>query len=66
MAGKRTDKVHEGLRKHFKAVVERKNFAPADIAAGREYVDAYVTYIHYFERLYEAAEKAVTGHYDEN
>lgn len=59
------EKVQQGLRNHFKQVVEKKNFAPDDVAAGREYVEAYVTYIHYVERLYEAAEKSVTGHYEE-
>lgn len=61
-----TEQVQEGIHKHFKEVIAKKNFAPDDIAAGREYIEAYVTYIHYVERLYEAAEKAVTGHYEEN
>jgi hypothetical protein len=61
-----TEKVQEGLRKHFKEVLEKKNFAPNDVAAGREYVEAYVTYIHYVERLYDAAEKSVAGHYEED
>lgn len=60
-----TDKAQEGLRKHFKEVVEKKNFAPNNLAAGREYVEAYVTFIHYVERMYEAAAKPVGGHYDE-
>ena len=61
-----TDAVQEGLRKHFKEAVEKKKFAPNDIAAGREFVEAYVTYIHYVERLYEAAEKPLSGHYAES
>ena len=60
-----TDEVREGLNKHFKEVMEKKKFAPSDVAAGREYVEAYVTYIHYVERLYEAAEKRSSGHYAE-
>jgi hypothetical protein len=60
-----TNKVQEGLRKHFKEAVDKKKFAPNDVAAGHEYVEAYVTYIHYVERLYEAAEKPVGGHYAE-
>lgn len=61
-----TNRVQEGLRKHFKGAVDKKKFAPDDLTAGREYVDAYVTYIHYVERLYEAAEKPVGGHYHED
>ena len=60
-----TEKVHDGLRTHFQEVLEKKNFAPDDVAAGREFIEAYVTYIHYVERLYEAAEKSVAGHYEE-
>ena len=58
------NKVQEGIRKHLKEVADKK-FAPNDVVAGREYVEAYVTYIHYVERLYEAAEKPVGGHYAE-
>ena len=54
--------VREGLNKHFKEVIEKKKYAPSDVAAGREYVEAYVTYIHYVERLHEAAEKPLNGH----
>ena len=61
-----TDAAQEGLRKHFKEAVEKKKIAPNDIAAGREFVEAYVTYIHYVERLYEAAEKPLNGHYAES
>jgi uncharacterized protein DUF6448 len=60
-----TTKVQEGLRNHFKEVTEKKNFATDDVAAGREFVDSYVTYIHYVEGLYEAAAKPITGHYPE-
>jgi hypothetical protein len=60
-----TEKVREGLHRHFKEVVEKKKFAPDDVAAGREFVEAYVVYIHYVEELYEAAAKSVSGHYPE-
>jgi Family of unknown function (DUF6448) len=55
----------QGLQKHFKEVVEKQKFAPDNVAAGRKFVEAYVTYIHYVEGLYEAAAKPVTGHYAE-
>jgi hypothetical protein len=58
-----TDKVREGIRAHFHEVVEKKRFATSDVAAGREYVEAYVTYIHYVERLYDSAERSSQGHY---
>jgi hypothetical protein len=58
-----TDKIREGLRAHFQEVVGKKQFLPNDVTAGREYVEAYVTYIHYAERLYEGAERSSQGHY---
>jgi uncharacterized protein DUF6448 len=61
-----TVKVQEGLRKHFKEAIAKKKFAPDDLTAGREYVEAYVSYIHYVEHLYQAAEEPVGGHYHED
>jgi hypothetical protein len=57
-----TEETRKGLHRHFEAVVERKAFATNDVAAGRAYVEAYVPFIHYVERLYEAAVTAVEGH----
>lgn len=54
-----------GLRDHFKEVLAKKKFNKDDIAAGREYVKAYVTFIHYVERLHESAARSVHGHYEE-
>jgi hypothetical protein len=59
------EKVRNGLHSHFRKAVEKKKFAPDDIAGGREFVEAYVVYIHYVEELYEAAAKSVSGHYPE-
>lgn len=47
--------VEEGLKKHFTELMEKKNYDPNDVNAGREYVQAYVEYIHYVEGLYNAA-----------
>jgi hypothetical protein len=32
------------------------------VEAGREYVKAYVTFIHYVERIYQAAKSPAHGH----
>ena len=50
----------------FKHAVKERNFSPADVEAGREYVQAYVTVIHFVERAYEAASQPVAGHFPEN
>lgn len=50
-----SDAVREGIEEHFQDVMKRKKFDINDIQAGRAYVEAYVTYTHYVERIYEAA-----------
>lgn len=60
-----SDTMQAGLREQFKAVQARKNFDRNDVAAGREYVEAYVGYVHYVEGLYDAARARVHGHYEE-
>ena len=56
--------LREGLHQQFHAVAEKKNFAPGDVNAGREFVSAYVEYVHYVERLYEATKTAAHGHFE--
>jgi hypothetical protein len=58
-----TEAAQQGIREHYDRVTATKQFKPDDIRAGREYVEAYVGYTHYVERLYEAATHAVTGHH---
>lgn len=54
-----------GIEERFEALRALKNYDPNDVAAGRRYVQAYVSYIHYVERLHEAATAAAEGHYPE-
>lgn len=61
-----TEAVTKGIREHFQDVTAKKDFNVEDVAAGREYVEAYVTYVHYVERVYEAAAHPVSGHYRES
>lgn len=60
-----TDAVQKGLREQFKVVMSKKNYSKDNIAAGRESIEAYVEYIHYVERLYEATKEPAKGHYPE-
>ena len=57
--------VQHGLKEHFEALRTLRGYDPNDVAAGRRYVQAYVEYIHYVERLHEAATAAAEGHYAE-
>lgn len=56
------DAVTSGVNARFHAAAEKQHFAPNDVAAGRRYVEAYVPYVHYVERLWEVAKGAVHGH----
>jgi hypothetical protein len=61
-----TDEVHHGIREQFTNAMAKKNFKKDDVAAGREYVKTYVEFIHYIERLYQAAKQPAEGHYHES
>ena len=61
-----TESVRHGLEEQFSKVMAKKDFSKEDVAAGREYVEAYVEYIHYVERIFEAASTSAHGHYPES
>jgi len=58
--------MQSGINDHFNQVIIKKNFSIDDVTAGREYVRAYVEFIHYVERLYESSENIALGHYDDS
>ena len=60
-----TDAVKNGTLEEYNTAISRKNFNPDDVKAGREYVEVYVPFVHYVERIYEAATTPVEGHYTE-
>lgn len=60
-----TAAMQEHLREHFHEVVSAKAFMPDDVSAGRAYVKAYVEFIHYVERVYEASTAVAQGHFEE-
>lgn len=41
------------IQARFQEAFMRRQFKPNDVLAGREYVNAYITFIHYVEELYE-------------
>ena len=61
-----TQTIQEGIHEQFKQVMAKRNYKADDVKAGREYIRAYVTFIHYVEGIYEAAKKAAHGHYSES
>ncbi len=58
--------ISKGLGVRFREVIEKSDYSNDDTAAGREYVSAYVDYIHYVEGLYDAANGSMNGHVDED
>jgi uncharacterized protein DUF6448 len=57
-----TGDVHEGLHQKFEAVMAKKQYKPNDVAARREFAAAYVDYVHYVERLHDAAQVRAAAH----
>ena len=60
-----TKALQSGLREHFERTLARKKFRADDLARGRQYVEAYVEYVHYVERIYEASARPAQGHFRE-
>lgn len=56
------DRTKDGLHGQFDAVTAKKKHNPSDVAAARAYVGAYVEYVHYVERLYNAAGSPEAAH----
>ena len=51
-----------GLHERFTEALAKKKFAKDDVEAGRAYVKAYISYIHYVEGMHQAASGAAHGH----
>jgi hypothetical protein len=51
------ERMEKGLHGHFDAVMAKKKYGADDVEAGRVYSGAYVEFVHYVERLYEAADR---------
>ena len=51
-----TADVSSGLRRRFERTLKRKKHADESVEAGREFVESYVEFVHYAQRLHEAAE----------
>ena len=46
------DTVREDLQHRFHAVIEKKQYDPGDVAAGRAYVQAFINFVVYAHHLY--------------
>jgi len=57
-----THAVQHGLEQRFKVLQERKAHAGQNVEAGREYVRAYVEFLHFVERVHQATESSAPEH----
>jgi len=57
-----SERTESGLRARFAEVMAKKSYGPTDVEAGRAYSTAYVEFVHYAERLYNAAESMAPEH----
>ena len=60
-----TEAVQEGVADRFKEVSAKKKYKSDDVETGRQYIKAYVEFVHYIERIHEAAKNDSEGHYPE-
>ncbi len=59
------DALRTGLYERLQAVLSRKSFAVDDVVASRDYVKAYVTFIHYVEGAWQSVTSGGHGHHGE-
>jgi hypothetical protein len=57
-----TEEAAKGIRERFSKTIERKKHAEETVAAGREYVEAYVEFTHYVERIFNHATSKTEEH----
>ena len=57
--------LRDGLHDAFAKVQATRKYDVNDVEAGREYVKAYVEYIHFVERLHDAVTSGAAGHFAE-
>lgn len=57
-----TEEAAAGIRQRFNEAVEKKQHAEHSAEAGREYVAAYVEFVHYIETLHTTAARSSPAH----
>ncbi len=60
-----TDETRAGLLKTYEAALHAKKYPASDVNAGREFVHAYVEFVHFVERAHAAVASAAESHAQE-
>lgn len=58
--------LREGIERYFREALAKRNYQADDVEAGREYVRAYVEFVHYVEGLYGAASGETESHAEDH
>lgn len=56
-----SEKMERGVREHFKEALAKEKFDKHNVEAGRDFIRAYVEYIHYVEGIHDATASATPG-----
>jgi hypothetical protein len=54
--------VEKGIRERFAKVLQKKHHADDSVEAGRQFVEAYVQYVHYVEGIHQAVMGGIHRH----
>ena len=63
LADKISTAVREGIKKRFDAALEKKKHADDSVEAGRDFVEAYVQYVHFIEGIHNLVAKGAEHHH---
>jgi len=66
LAKKISDVVFNGIKERFEKVIETKKHMNESVEAGREYVAAYVEYVHYVEGIHNVASSGAAHHHEKS
>lgn len=66
LTGEMSEHLKQGVSERFNKVVEKKKHMNDSVEAGREYVAAYVEYMHYAEGVHKAIAGAGAHHHEES
>ena len=61
-----SEDIAKGISERFTTVMEKKKHAGESVEAGRRYVESYVSFIHYVEKLYLVSSGLVLHHHRES
>jgi hypothetical protein len=63
LADKISNAVSEGIKKRFNETLEKKKHEDDSVEAGRDFVDAYVQYVHFVESIHNLVTKGAEHHH---